>query len=166
MREPLDTLAAAITPELDRLGLELYDLQLSGSGRSRVLQVTVQREGGTDLEAVTAASERISPLLDSLDSVAGPFTLEVSSPGLERTLRRPDHFWGAIGEVVSVKARDEQGEVQRVRGVLERADDAGIEVVGDHGSERIAHDDVVQARTVFEWGAAPKPGKGKKKVKT
>jgi ribosome maturation factor RimP len=162
----LDTLAAAITPELDRLGLELYDLQVTGSGRSRVLQITIDRDGGTDLEAVTAASERISALVDSLDAVAGPFTLEVSSPGLERALRRPDHFRGAIGEVVSVKARDAQGEIRRVRGVLEQVDDAGIAVAGDDGPERIAHDDIVQARTVFEWGAAPKPGKGKKRVKT
>jgi ribosome maturation factor RimP len=171
MRESVDTLASAISPELESLGLELFDVQLTGSGRSRVLQILVDRDGGVDLEAITAATERISPVLDGLDTVPGPFSLEVSSPGLERTLRRPDHFRRAIGETISVKSRDENGEISRVRGTLAGADDLAITlgaVAGDEGGEarRIAYDDIVQARTVFEWGAAPKPGKVAKKVKT
>jgi ribosome maturation factor RimP len=132
------------------------------------VQVLVDREGGVDLDGITAASERISRLLDDREVLPGPFALEVSSPGLERPLRRPDHFRGAIGELVTVKVRDHEGAIRRLRGELEHADDAGITIAagGDAGAEHVAYDDIVQARTVFEWGAAPARGKGAKKVKT
>ena len=92
MRDSVDTLASALVPELEPLGLELFDVELTGSGRARVLQVLVDKDGGVDLEAITAATERISPVLDALDVVSGPFALEVSSPGVERPLRRPEHY--------------------------------------------------------------------------
>jgi ribosome maturation factor RimP len=166
MRESVDTLASAIVPELEPLGLELFDVQLTGSGRARVLQVLVDKEGGVDLDAITAATERISPVLDRLDVVSGPFALEVSSPGLERPLRRPEHFRRAIGETVSVKVHEGRADVRRVRGELTGADDVGITLGAGDDTRRVAYDDIEQARTVFEWGAAPGPGKGAKKVKT
>ena len=86
------------SPSSAALGLELYDVEISGTGRARVLRVLVDREGGIDLEAIAAATEAVSPLLDQppLDAaLAGPYTLEVSSPGLERPLRTPAHFAGA-----------------------------------------------------------------------
>jgi ribosome maturation factor RimP len=160
-----DEIAAAIEPVLATIGLELYDVELGTSGRSRTLRVTVDRDGGVDLDTITAATERISPVLDARGGLAGPYALEVSSPGLERRLRRPEHFRRAIGETVSVKTRDPQGAAQRLRGQLLEADEAGVVLDTGEGIERIRYDDVVQARTVFEFGPAPKPGKSKKRAK-
>jgi ribosome maturation factor RimP len=157
-------IAAAIEPVLATIGLDLFDVTLSGSGRNRRLQVIVDREGGVDLDTITAASERISPVLDADTDLAGPYALEVSSPGLERPLRRPDHFRRAIGETVTVKARGPEG-VHRVRGRLLEADDDGVVVDAGADVERVSYDDIVQARTVFEFGPAPKPGKSKKRAK-
>jgi ribosome maturation factor RimP len=165
MRDSVDTLASAIVPELEPLGLELFDVQLTGSGRARVLQVLIDKDGGVDLEAITAATERISPVLDRLDVVSGPFALEVSSPGIERPLRRAEHYRRAIGETVSVKVREGRADVRRVRGELTGADDDAITIGSGDDARTIAYDDIEQARTVFEWGA-PGPGKGAKKVKT
>jgi ribosome maturation factor RimP len=161
-----ETIVAAIEPFLAALGLELFDVQFTGSGRARAVRVLVDRDGGVDLDAITAASERIQPALDALDEL-GPFALEVSSPGLERPLRRPEHFRRAVGETVSVKVRDTDGDVRRLRGGLLAADERGITVDagGANVTEQIEYDQIVQARTVFEWGAAPKPGKDKKKQK-
>jgi ribosome maturation factor RimP len=153
-----ETVAAAIEPVLATLGLELFDVQFTGSGRARTVRVMVDRDGGVDLDAITAASERIQPALDALDDL-GPFALEVSSPGLERPLHRPDHFRRAVGETVSVKVRDAAGEARRVRGELLAADERGITV----DAERVDYDQIIQARTVFEWGTAAKPGKRAKK---
>ena len=98
--------------------------------------------------------------------------LEVSSPGLERTLRRPEHFATAVGSLVSVKhLRD--GETVRDRGTIVAADDDGIELAletsdnpdatdRDAPNPRIAYVDIVACRTVFEWGPAPRPGRGSK----
>jgi ribosome maturation factor RimP len=160
-----ETIAAAIQPVLADIDLELYDVELGTSGRNRTLRVTVDREGGVDLDTITAATERISPFLDAQGGPAGPYALEVSSPGLERPLRRPEHFRRAVGETVTVKTRGPEGEIQRLRGQLVDADNDGFVVDTGEGKERVRYDGVVQARTVFEFGPAPKAGKSKKRAK-
>jgi ribosome maturation factor RimP len=158
-----EMIAAAIEPVLTNLGLELFDVQFTGAGRARAVRVIVDRDGGVDLDAITATAERISPVLDADDEL-GSFALEVSSPGLERPLRRPDHFRRAVGETVSVKVRGADGEVRRVRGELLGADERGITLgVVDGSVEQVDHDQIIQARTVFEWGAAAGEGKREKK---
>ena len=159
-----ETIVAAIEPVLATLGLEVFDVQLTGSGRARTVRVIVDRDGGVDLDAITATSESIQPALDALDDL-GPYALEVSSPGLERPLHRPEHFRRAVGETVSVKVRDADGEVRRLRGDLVSTDERGITVdAGDTDSgEHVDYDQIIKARTVFEWGAAPKPDKRAKK---
>jgi ribosome maturation factor RimP len=150
-----DEIAAALAPVLDEQGLELFDVELSGSGRARVLRVFVDRDGGVDLDAVAAASEAVSSWLDRDPGIArslpGPYSLEVSSPGLERPLRTPAHFRRAVGSTVSVKTRDAQGHGVRRRGVLVDADDDGIVLDTDGEAVRVALHDILQARTVFDW---------------
>jgi ribosome maturation factor RimP len=153
----VDVVTEVIAPALAALGLRLYDVEITGAGRGRVVRVLVDRAGGVDLDAITRASEVVTPLLDAGragEVLVGSFTLEVSSPGLERPLRRADHFRGAVGEVVSVKSRDAAGIARRMRGTVTAADDDAVELILDNGQvERIALDAIVQARTVFEWGA-------------
>jgi ribosome maturation factor RimP len=163
----IDTIVQVLAPAVTDLGLDLYDVDVTGSGRARILRVMVDREGGIDLEAIAAATQAVSPLLDAppLDAViAGPYALEVSSPGLERPLRTPAHFARAVGETVSVKTRphDDVG-ARRVRGVIATADDTGFELVLDDGTmQPVAYGDVAQAHTVFEWGDEAKRTKSTK----
>ena len=164
-----DGIADAVAPALEALGLELFDVELSGSGRARTLRVFVERapgdDRGVDLDAITEATEALSPLLDSDPRVAaalpGPYTLEVSSPGLERQLRTPAHFRRARGTVLSVKSRAADGAPVRRRALLVDADDAGVTLEVEGATEHLAYDDILQARTVFEWGPAPKPGRAR-----
>jgi len=163
----IETVVRSVEPVVGALGLSLYDVELTGSGRTRVLRVLVDRPGGIDLEGIAAATEAISPVLDRppLDAlVPGPYALEVSSPGLERPLRTPAHFGDAVGETISVKTRaGDDGPARRVRGVLSGAGDSGFDLVlDDGGTEHVDYDDVAQARTVFEWGPQPKRGRTKK----
>jgi ribosome maturation factor RimP len=139
---------ATVQPVLADLGLELYDVEVAGARPAQVVRVKIDRPGGVDLDTVTAATRAVSPLLD--DVVDGRYTLEVSSPGLERDLRRPAHYAGARGETVTVKARTDNGP-QRVKGVLVDADDDGFTVRTDDGERRFAFADVTSAKTVFEW---------------
>jgi ribosome maturation factor RimP len=142
----------AVQPVVAALGLDLYDVEVSGSGRAKVVRVLVDREGGVDLDTVGKAAQSISLVLDGepmSQVLHEAYSLEVSSPGLERPLRRPDHFRRAIGLTISVKTPG-----RRARGVVADADDDGFDLVLDDGAqERIAYADVAQARTVFEWGA-------------
>jgi ribosome maturation factor RimP len=163
----VDTIAKSLAPAVAEQGLEVYDVEVTGSGRARVLRVLVDRDGGVDLDAIAVATQAISPLLDRppLDAtIAGPYALEVSSPGLERPLRTPAHFERAVGETVSVKTAPtgEQG-ARRVRGVVAAADDDGFELTTDDGTtERYDYCDVTQARTVFEWGNERERGTSRK----
>jgi ribosome maturation factor RimP len=143
--------ADAVEPVVRDLGLELYDVEVAGSGRAKVVRVLVDRDGGIDLDTVGRAAECISPVLDDERMsrvLPGPYALEVSSPGLERPLRRPDHFRRAVGSTVSVKT-----DGRRVRGVLTSADDDAFVIVRDDATEeRVPYADAAQVRTVFEWG--------------
>ncbi len=152
MTEVSRTIVETVAEVLDARGLELYDVEVTGSGRARVVRVLVTRPDGVDLDAISTASEAVSVSLDApavAPEIPGPYALEVSSPGLERPLRRPAHYRGAVGETLSVKLADRP----RLRGALTGVDDDAITVVDDSGDEhRIPFVDVVQARTVFEWG--------------
>jgi len=157
-----DRLAEVLAPVLAEVGLDCYDVEVSGPHKARTLRVLVNRAEGIDLEAITAATKALTPVLDADPAVAralpGSYLLEVSSPGIERPLRTPGHFRGATGLSVSLKYRTESGGVERERVVVVAADDDGVEVDRDGTHLRVAYADIVQARTVFEWGGAPKPG--------
>ena len=152
-----------IEPLLAPQGLELVDLEVN----PKLVRVTVDRPGGIDLDTISDVTQLVSSLLDAQDPLPGSYALEVSSPGLERPLRTPDHFRRFQGSKVAIKTRpDVEGE-RRVEGVLTDVDDSGFTVNG----RRLSYADVEKARTVFEWGPPPKPGKvgsrpAKKKAKT
>ncbi len=144
-------LIAALRPVVSGADLELVDVEL----RSGVLLVTVDRPGGVNLQALTDANRAVSRVLDELDPIPGAYSLEVSSPGVERTLRTPDHFANAVGETVSIKTRPQVAGERRLRGRLVAAGDEGIELQLDDevaGPRRLSYTDIDRARTVFVWG--------------
>src|SRR5947199_2030218 len=119
----LEAVRAAVEPAVAALGCALYDVEVAGSGKARTLRITITGdEGGVDLDTLTDVSRAVSPIVDDTDALNGPFLLEVSSPGIERTLRTPAHYRGAVGEQVSIKFHTPEGP-RRVHGVLVEADD-------------------------------------------
>jgi ribosome maturation factor RimP len=155
-----DELFDQLQPVIAAAGLELVDVEL----RSGVLRVTVDRPGGVDLEALTDANRAVSTLLDETDPIPGRYTLEVSSPGVERTLRTPAHFIKAVGETVTVKTRPQVPGDRRLRGVLAAADEDGLTLEvegGTDGGVRLAYSEIDKARTVFVWGPERGPGGSK-----
>jgi ribosome maturation factor RimP len=162
----VDRVRDIVEPLLQTQSLSVYDVEHSGSAL-RVMIESSGREGqgSVDLDTIARATRLISVALDEHDPIPSAYTLEVSSPGLERPLRTHEHFAGAVGSLVNVKTVPSFDGERRVRGTLTAADDDGITVDGI----RITYDDIDKARTVFEWGPAPKPGKkdtpGKPKAK-
>jgi ribosome maturation factor RimP len=145
---------------LSNLGLELYDLELVKG----TLNVTVHRAGGVDLESLTTANRAISQWLDLHDPIPGRFTLDVSSPGLERRLRTVEHFRSARGEVVTLREQREGQPTRRLEGTLRDVSDEAV-VLDDAslGEVLVALNSIERARTVFQWGggAKPSPSRGK-----
>ena len=139
-----------IEPLLAEQGLEVVDVEQPGA----TLRITVDRVegGGIDLEAVAGASEVVSAVLDRADPIPGRYTLEVSSPGVERPLRTPVHFRRHIGTTVAIKTRPGTEGDRRVEGTLEAADDVGVTVAG----RTLPYADIERAHTVFSWGGAAK----------
>jgi ribosome maturation factor RimP len=167
-----DTLRGLVEPLLAAQDLELVDLEV----KAKLVRVTVDREGGVDLDTISDVTQLVSSLLDAHDPLPSSYALEVSSPGLERPLRTPDHFRRFAGAKVSVKTRPGVEGDRRVEGILTDVDEHGFSVcIGEANRETVSrhvrYADVEKARTVFEWGPPPKPGKigsrpAKKKAKT
>jgi ribosome maturation factor RimP len=160
--EVTENVRTLCAPVVDELGIELYDVERAGG----ILRVTVDSPGGVSLDQVAEATRRISRLLDEHDPVPGRYTLEVTSPGLERTLRTPEHFRRAVGMQASVRVRTADGRVERLVGSIVSADDEAVTLAPDGGGAevRVGYDSVDRARTVFEWGASGK-GSGTKRSK-
>jgi ribosome maturation factor RimP len=155
-----DRVRDVVLPLLTERDLDLYDIEVAGP----VVKVVVDRPTGLDLDVLADATRAVSRALDQADPIAGAYTLEVSSPGLERRLRTPRHFARAVGESVKIKltpaAGNARGGARRLEGEVAAADDDGVTLRTGSGDERLAYDDIDRAHTVFEWGPAPKPGKG------
>lgn len=155
----LEAVRANAEPVLAGLGLELVDVEVVGSGRARTLRVSIDRPEGVDLDALAAASRPLSRSLEEADVLSGPYNLEVSSPGLERPLRRPSDFRRFVGTTISLKSHEPVSDARRHRGLLVEADD-DVVVLEVEGERRcFPYPGIAGARTVFEWGPAPKPGR-------
>ena len=151
-----------VEPSVSSEGYELWDVEVTAD----TVRVLVDREGGIDLDALSHLDAKvISPLLDAHPDLtpAGHFSLEVSSPGLERTLRRPEHFARYVGREISVKTKSPVEGSRRWQGILQQATDDAIEVESKDAKAPvlIALGQVDRARAVLNWGPAEKPGKGK-----
>jgi ribosome maturation factor RimP len=139
-----------LRPLIEPLGLDLYDVEFS----SGTLDVVVSRAGGVDLESLTKANRAISEWLDAHDPIEGRFTLDVSSPGLERRLRTTVHFHSAVGEVVTLRELRDDGPTRRLEGTLKSVTDWSLTIEDNElGSVVVPLDKIERARTVFYWGA-------------
>jgi len=84
-------------------GLELFDIQYRREGRGKILRIFIDKQGGVTIGDCTKISRELSTLLDVHDIVPGPYTLEVSSPGLDRPLKKPGDFERFKGKMVKIR---------------------------------------------------------------
>lgn len=157
-----DRVRTIIEPIVAGLDLELFDLEQVGP----VLRVTLDKPGGVDVADLTDTTRALSRAFDELDPIAGQYTLEVSSPGLERQLRTPRHWQWAANRIVNIKTVSDFPGGRRFTGVVTASDDTTVTIALDEPvGESITFDlvDIEKARTVFVWAAAPKPGGPKSK---
>jgi ribosome maturation factor RimP len=156
-----EELVGALSPVVAARGLDLVDVEVHGAQ----LTVFVDREGGVGLDELGDATKDVSAALDDIDPIPGRYTLSVSSPGLERRLRTPAHFARAVGEKVTARVDAGTAEVRRLTGTLVSADETGCTLAGPElpgGEVRIGYEQIERARTVFEWGPAPRRAKNER----
>jgi ribosome maturation factor RimP len=144
------------------LQLDLYDLEFNGG----ILKITIDTppgsDGGVTLDQLALITRLLNREFEHNDPIPGNYTLEVSSPGLERTLRTPAHFQREVGKTVAIRLREVHEGARRVQGVLIAADATTATVRLDDAAltEHVVPLALIdRARTVFAWAPAPKPGK-------
>lgn len=143
-----DALIKLLEPAIERLGYELTDLELALGGRDGLVRIFIDKDGGIDIEDCEAVSRQVSAILDVEDPLPGQYTLEVSSPGLDRTLTKPAHFQRFMGEDVRVKLRFPLEGRRNFRGALKSADEEHIEVEVDGESHSLPLATIETARLV------------------
>ena len=170
-----DRILALVAPIVSDLKLDLYDLEFNGG----ILKITIDTPpgsaGGVTLDQLALVTRLVGRDFDHHDPIPGHYTLEVSSPGLERTLRTPAHFQREMGKTVNIRLRAnaanlEQGGTRRLQGVLIAADETTATVRLDDAAltERVIPiDSIDRAKTVFQWEKGEKltPSTGTPKSK-
>lgn len=141
-------LTELIEPTVIELGYELSDLEVKLGGPDSVVRVFIDRPDGIAHEDCEKVSLEIAALLDVEDPVPGQYALEVSSPGLDRKLTKPEHFQRFTGEDVRVKLRFPVEGRRNFRGALRAADDETIEVEVDGELHRLPMTTIESARLV------------------
>ncbi len=180
--EVIDRIRRMADEVATREGCAIYDLEFVGSGGSRILRIYIDKAGGgqVSIEDCANVSRGMNLMLDVDDVIpGGQYSLEVSSPGVERVLRVPWHFEKAIGQTISLKTfaplidfnpeRSELAKARTLLGKLDAMDEKGVKVVGEAMGDPVfvPFESITKAHTVFEYTpkGPPKGGGGKKTKK-
>ena len=146
-----EKLIALTEPLLGQLGYELVDLEYSPGRTRALLRIFIDRAQGVGLDDCERASREISALFDVEDPVPTGYTLEVSSPGLDRVLRTPAHFERFVGERVHVELRNPRDGRRRYTGQLTALRDTGIELNVDGAMVAVSFAEIGRARLAPLW---------------
>lgn len=146
IEERVETL---IKPTIEKLGYELYDVEYSKEGKSYFLRIFIDKTDGIDLNDCEKVNNAINNILDEADYIKEQYFLEVSSPGIERILRKDKHLEQNIGKEIEIKLfkKDENGKKQ-YQGILQGFDQEKIILENEVEIER---KNIAQIKTVFHW---------------
>jgi ribosome maturation factor RimP len=135
-----------LAPVVAAAGYDLEDVTVTPAGRRSLVRVIVDADDGVDLDGVAEVSRAVSDVLDDGDAFAGPFVLEVSSPGVDRPLTEPRHWRRARGRLVAVQAGDEA-----LTGRVTDTSGAGVVLDVDGTARELAWPDLGPGRVQVEF---------------
>jgi ribosome maturation factor RimP len=156
-----EQLQAMVAPAVEALGYELWGLEFQSHGRPPLLRVFIDSENGINVDDCAAASRQISAVLDVEDPISTEYTLEVSSPGMDRPLFTLDQFVRYVGEWIKVKLRVPFDGRRNFRGRLTGVEGDEIVVAVDD-SEYLLPIELVEKANVIPQFASEKSGKSDK----
>ena len=159
-RGPRARIAALVEPVVAKAGYDLEDITVTQAGRRIVVRVVVDADHGVSLDGIAELSRAVSAALDDVDTDGGlvartPYTLEVTSPGVDRPLTEPRHWRRNVGRLVSVRV-DEQTVTGRVAGV----DAVGVTLTLDKGPREVPFDRLGAGKVQVEFGRREPAGSG------
>ena len=146
MEKAAEVAAALAAPIAAEHGCSLWDVEYVKEAGSWYLRVYIDKEGGVSINDCEAVSRPLSDALDEADPIEGSYTLEVGSAGIDRVLRKPEHFAAYVGSEVEVKLyRPQDGRKEHV-GVLVRYEDGDVTIEGPAGPVTFGKKDIAQVR--------------------
>ncbi len=141
-----ERLIALIEPLAERLGYELVELEYASGRTSATVRIFIDRSEGVGLDDCERVGREVSALLDVEDPIPTAYTLEVSSPGFDRVLRKQAHFGRFIGSRVFVELKVPRDGRRRYTGTLLSVDDSGIELEVDRQKVTVPFGEIGKAR--------------------
>ena len=132
---------------VESCGVSVYDTEVVTEFEKRIFRLYITSKEGISLDKCAEVSRILSPIFDIEPPLEGEYTLEVSSPGIERKLLKPEHFTASIGEKVKIKLKDKEKFI----GILESFENNLASIRAENELKSISLDSIEKARTYFEW---------------
>ena len=141
-----------VEPIIEKIGYDLYDVEYAKEGKNYFLRIFIDNEKGIDLNDCEKVNDSITDNLDEANYIKEQYFLEVSSPGVERTLRKDKHLKQNIGQQINIKLfkKDENGKKEYL-GKLKEFDDLKIIIEQDKNEIQIERKNISQIKTVYNW---------------
>ena len=145
------TVRDLVAPVADEFGFMLWDVEYVKEGADMILRITIDKPEGIDIEDCEKMARAIDPIIDEADPIEVSYKMEVSSPGIERALTRPEHFEACMGEKIEVKLYAPMDGKKQIVGILTAADEKSITVTVDEADIVLEKSAVAKVSTVFDW---------------
>lgn len=144
-------LQAIIEPAVTALGYELVGIEHLSQGKHSVLRVYIDHENGISVDDCADVSHQVSAVLDVEDPITGLYTLEVSSPGLDRPLFSEAHYQRYVGSLAELRLRSPLDGRRKFKGRLQAVQDGQVVIEVDGVEYSVALDNIDKANLVHEW---------------
>lgn len=136
---------------IENLGYELYDVLYEKEGKDYYLRIIIDKPSGIDINDCEKVNNEINDILDEADYIKEQYFLEVSSPGIERTLRKEKHFLSQIGNEISIKLFKPINKQKELIGILEEYNEKELTIKTDESTIKIDLKDIALVKTIFNW---------------
>jgi ribosome maturation factor RimP len=140
-----------MTPIADRLSLKIYDVEFVKEGEEYYLRVYIDKDGGVTIDDCEAASRALSDELDKEDFISEAYILEVSSPGLGRTLKKERHYLNSLGQEVEIKTYKPIDGLKEFTGILKDYKDGTVMIETDAGVMNFTADMIAKASLTIDF---------------
>lgn len=137
---------------IEDLGYELYDVEYAKEGKDYFLRIFIDKSSGIDLEDCEKVNDAINDLLDEADYIKDQYFLEVSSPGIERNIRKDKHLEQNIGNKIEIKLFKPANGLKQYVGILKQYDSDNIVVEDENENEiKLDRKNIALIKTVYDW---------------
>ncbi len=148
IEERVETL---LKPTIEAIGYDLYDVEYAKEGKNYFLRIFIDKPEGIDLTDCEKVNDAINDLLDKADYIKEQYFLEVSSPGIERILKKDKHLGQNIGKEIHVKLfKKDKKKKKEYEGILQEFNEEKIKIQTE-ANEEIERKNIAQIKTIYHW---------------